>query len=254
MGNPYEILGVHENDKEEVIKHAYYSKAKKLHPDKGGNPEKFKELNDAYEKIIKGTSEPKGGFPGDMFTNMGSNMFFNAMNGGRHGHNIFKQTVEVRVKLEDIYKEKSFQINGNSINIPANYPLYTKFSVNDTINIILKHNTHALFNVENNGNIRINQRISLYEALMGFAIRFKHPDGRCMFVSKKGIIKQDECIVYKKMGIPCLKQNFVSDLEIVFKIDMPHNIANIESYEKTLADMLNFNIPKLISNDNDVIL
>lgn len=256
MSNSYKILGVNENDSEETIKRAYHNKAKQMHPDKGGDPEKFKELNDAYDKIVNGKANEQNGRSHfhDMFSGMGSNMFFHAMNGSRQGNHIYKQTVELRINLEDIYKPKSFNINGSSFTIPENFPLYTQYDLNENMNVILKHNKHTLFNVENNGNIRINQQISLYEALLGFAIRFKHPNGKSMFVSKKGVIKQDECIVYHKMGIPCLKKNHVTNLEIVFKIDMPQTIENIEEYEESLSKMLKFNIPKITPNDNDVIL
>ncbi|XP_047255773.1 dnaJ protein homolog [Capsicum annuum] len=47
----YEILGVSKNAKEDEIKKAYRKAAMKNHPDKGGDPEKFKELAQAYEVL-----------------------------------------------------------------------------------------------------------------------------------------------------------------------------------------------------------
>ena len=51
---PREILGIpeHINDKD-YIKFKYKQKAKELHPDQGGDTEKFKELKEAYENILK---------------------------------------------------------------------------------------------------------------------------------------------------------------------------------------------------------
>jgi molecular chaperone DnaJ len=51
----YEILGVSKEATQEDIKKAYRDLAKKHHPDKGGDGEKFKELGEAYEIL----SDPK---------------------------------------------------------------------------------------------------------------------------------------------------------------------------------------------------
>lgn len=54
MPNPYEILGISSDAEEIVIESAYRALAKQYHPDAGGDPEKFKEIQNAYEKIIEG--------------------------------------------------------------------------------------------------------------------------------------------------------------------------------------------------------
>jgi len=70
----YELLGVSKTASEAEIKKAYRSKAHKLHPDKGGDAEKFKEINEAYQTLGDsqkraqydqfGAASPRGGFGG----------------------------------------------------------------------------------------------------------------------------------------------------------------------------------------------
>merc|ERR1719450_1540774 len=45
----YELLGVDKNATMAEIKKSYRKLALKAHPDKGGDPEKFKEITHAYE-------------------------------------------------------------------------------------------------------------------------------------------------------------------------------------------------------------
>lgn len=61
--NPYEVLGVEQGAGEEEVKEAYRDLAKEHHPDRGGDEEKFKEIQEAYEQITSdgsGSSRRRG--------------------------------------------------------------------------------------------------------------------------------------------------------------------------------------------------
>ena len=67
MKNPYEVIGVKENASKEEIKKAYRDMAKKYHPDQyGTNPlkdlaeDKMRELNEAYDYLMKNTPDNSG--------------------------------------------------------------------------------------------------------------------------------------------------------------------------------------------------
>lgn len=47
----YDIIGVSQTASQDEIRKAFRKKALKEHPDKGGDPEKFKELSVAYEVL-----------------------------------------------------------------------------------------------------------------------------------------------------------------------------------------------------------
>ena len=48
MENLYEVLGVSETATQDEIKKAFREKSKTSHPDKGGNEEEIKKINNAY--------------------------------------------------------------------------------------------------------------------------------------------------------------------------------------------------------------
>ena len=67
MNNPYEVLGVSGNASEEEIKKAYRTLSRKYHPDANlNNPnkaqaeEKFKQIQEAYQQIVKERTEGYG--------------------------------------------------------------------------------------------------------------------------------------------------------------------------------------------------
>ncbi len=83
MYNPYQVLGVSPNASEEEIKKAYKALSRKYHPDANvNNPnkdaaeEKFKEIQAAYQRIMKerteGYSSQGYGYGGSGYTGSGS--------------------------------------------------------------------------------------------------------------------------------------------------------------------------------------
>lgn len=111
----YKLLEVEKNSSEAEVKKAYRKLAVKHHPDKGGDPEKFKEITRAYEVLSDPEKREKynrggedavdgegGGDPSDIFES-----FFGG--GGRRGGGAKKRqktkevTQPLKVTLEQLY-------------------------------------------------------------------------------------------------------------------------------------------------------
>uniref|UniRef100_A0A7S0L9W5 J domain-containing protein n=1 Tax=Coccolithus braarudii TaxID=221442 RepID=A0A7S0L9W5_9EUKA len=115
----YDALGVNKTDSPDVIKKAYRKLAVRLHPDKGGDPEKFKEVQRAFD--ILGDERKRevydkygeeglengggdGGGPGDIFDVLSGRGRKPANRGVKKGENMVHP---LKVTLEQIYKGSS---------------------------------------------------------------------------------------------------------------------------------------------------
>lgn len=116
----YDLLGVGKDASDTEIKKAYRKLALKEHPDRGGDPEKFKEISHAYETLSdpekrrlydqygeEGVQNGGGPNPDDMFS-----MFFGG--GGRRGPTGPRRGEDLvhplRVSMEDLYNGKTCRL------------------------------------------------------------------------------------------------------------------------------------------------
>ncbi|KZT58967.1 hypothetical protein CALCODRAFT_481899 [Calocera cornea HHB12733] len=132
----YELLGVAPEASEPELKKAYRQKALRAHPDKGGDPETFKELTHAYEVLSDsqkrsiydrygeaGLSEAGGAGgvdPQDLFSQLfggGGGPFGGGFFGGggrpsgpRKGKDLIHR---IHVSLEELYKGKTSKLSLN---------------------------------------------------------------------------------------------------------------------------------------------
>jgi DnaJ family protein A protein 2 len=97
--DPHSILGVDRNASEDDIRKAYRKKAMKNHPDKGGNPEEFKKIQNAYEKLTN-PNQQEGPGPND--ENL-QEMFRNMFGGGVPQH-------QVNISIRDCFFGKMISL------------------------------------------------------------------------------------------------------------------------------------------------
>jgi DnaJ-class molecular chaperone len=116
--NPYEILGVNSTCSIDDIKKNYKQKALELHPDRGGDEEKFKQLQESYEILSNDQSRQEYDLSQ---TQTQPNLFTNLFN-------IFASTMlktesiiyNIEITLDDIYTQatKNIKINVMINDIP----------------------------------------------------------------------------------------------------------------------------------------
>lgn len=79
----YETLGVSKDASKDEIKKAYRRLAMKLHPDKGGDPEQFKKVSEAYEVLSDDSQRAQYDNPHEDVMNFFSSMFSQQSRGPR---------------------------------------------------------------------------------------------------------------------------------------------------------------------------
>lgn len=242
--NDYEILGVSPGASDEEIKKAFKKLAVQKHPDKGGDPEEFKKINDAYNNLTT-KHEPMNEFP-----NFARDFFGFAFHGGPGV--VFRQQADVGITLEEIYKGKRIRVNNVDVTIHPNTPLGTNIEVPGTNVIVrLKAIPHPVFQVENGTmNLIFKQTISLCEALLGFKGRVKHPNGTMLFCSTRPgkITKNNEAVCIPNKGLP-IDHTRKSNLIIVFDVNMPASVD--PKYHPVIKEMLRFDVPDMSAGANE---
>ncbi len=108
----YDVLGLTQNATADDIKKAYRKLAREHHPDKGGDPEKFKKVQEAYEVLSdpekrenfdrfgSPDAPPQGLNPNDIFAQMFSGAFGGPRGPVRRGDHHH----ELKITLEDAYR------------------------------------------------------------------------------------------------------------------------------------------------------
>lgn len=118
MENYYSVLGVSENATQDEIKKAFRNKSKEHHPDRGGNEEEFKKINEAYSAI--GDEQKRAEYDNQRnnpFAGMGGNPFggdpfdiFSNMFGNRQQRRAPDRVVELKIGAVDSFLGKKVEI------------------------------------------------------------------------------------------------------------------------------------------------
>ena len=248
----YDIIGVSRRASIQEIKKAYREKAREIHPDKGGDEEKFKKLGQAYEVLSDpqkrasydrygkgGSSSPPGGF--GPFPNDG------------YGSNIFREfsmfstpiVAYLDVSLEDLFRGREVSVSIDKAQTPLKIRIARGMTSGhefvrrggaggrdrDLI-IKLRESPHRLFQ-RKNADLLMTLDITPVECLFGFSRSFRHLDGtECTICTPdREIIASDSTLVVDGLGMPVYRGTGGSDqspargkLFVTVKCKWPHKM------------------------------
>ncbi|RHY85220.1 hypothetical protein DYB37_014088 [Aphanomyces astaci] len=216
----YETLGVPKNATAADIKKAYRKLALKNHPDKGGDPELFKDITVAYEAL----SDPE---KRELYDQYGEEGLQHGGGGGHHGGDMFSQMFGGR---------GGGRPRGPQRGEDLTHPL--KVSLEDLYNGKTK--------------------ISLVEALTGFETIVEHLDGRHLHVKSVGgeVIKPNQFKAVQGEGMPQHGNPFVKgQLVILFKVEFPSQVSAEQT--KLLLSVFRrppSSVPRLSDDSEEVFL
>lgn len=198
MNDPWMILGVGRDANADEIKRAYRKLAREHHPDLGGDPDRFRQIQQAYDQINNGSQNPHStqtppGFDHfqELFHNLGVRFEW-------HGRPQRNGNLEIQVELSvadtitGTTRDLQINENGNSRTIKIDIPrgLYTgdvvKYSgMGGTQNPQLPAgDLFVRVNITppngyrfEQGSLHTNQSIPLWQALLGTTITIQDPLG-----------------------------------------------------------------------------
>lgn len=240
------LFNLPQNASLEDVQKQFRSMAKIHHPDrKTGNVEKFKELNNAYSRLEERFKTPR---------NTGIHKIFEDFAGSIHKRS---RCVEVAITIEELFTGKIVWIQDKKLNIPPGLVPNTVLSIPElNIDVFLRLSKHNYYSIDHRTmNLVFRTSISLYEALVGYKGKIKHPDGSMLFLQspKDMIIRDGQILTCKFKGIPLSGEHAqsTSDFVVIFHVIVPVRIDS-DKYRSLLREVFDCNVPTILQRPSDI--
>jgi DnaJ-class molecular chaperone len=234
MKSPYEILGVDKSATPDQIKKKYKSLCGKYHPDKGGDEQKFKEVQDAYKRLTE-PEKFRAEEQHNPFTGFKNNSFFH-----------MPVQVTLPITLEEVFNgcSKIIKINGEEIRIPIakgtdptdGFTGHIRLNSGEQVLLMcqLQLTSHPEFTLEPNSNLICHKQITLLEYYNGTTIKITDLAGKTYAVKIKPQTNNQSIRVPGK-GFP--KGNHFGDIIINLSVELPVlTESKINNLGQLLAD------------------
>lgn len=242
----YSILGVNKNASDKDIRKAYKTKSMQHHPDRGGDEEKFKEVNEAYSTLKDPQKRAEYDNPQTQFQ-------FNTGNMHPGFEDIFAQTfrrpnrtitIQVDITLEDVYQGKSLvanyqlpsgQLQTVSIDIPAGVSHGDVIRFNgmgdNSFRGVPPGDLHVQIGIlrhpvyESDGfNVEIVKQVSVFDLIKGIDLELDLPSGRKIKLNVPPGTQPETRLKVKGQGLPSRRQRKNGDFFVRVKGVIPKEI------------------------------
>ena len=253
----YNILGVQKNSTPDDIKQAYRRLASKHHPDRGGNAEKFKEIQLAYDTL--GDPEKRSQYDNPSHAQFFQghhdiNDMFNQFFGGHNpfdpfGHRQQKNkslNMNIEISLEDAFNGKEMMFNISlpsgrpqtvNIKVPVGVPDGTTLRLSGLgddsaqhlqrgdLNVTIRIKPHPEFTRQNDDLVK-ELKINCVEAMLGCKLNITTIEGKNLEISIPAGIQQDQILSAPGYGMPNMHDSrFKGRLLMPVKISIPSNLT-----------------------------
>ena len=254
----YDTLGVNHTTQPDEIKKAYRKLASKHHPDKGGDPEQFKKIQEAYETLSDPQKKHEYDNP-DPFRNHGGDPFAGQGNpfadifGDVFGHRQqrrqqnFNAETNIHVTLEDIYFGCSKQIDvgtgiididvprgvkdGTIYNVPGKAPSQDPNLPAGDLRIRVITDRHPNYGRDGQNLIGAVE-IDYINAILGTTIELTHISGSKLSVTVPAGTRPDARLKLRGKGFINANSGIVGDFLILIKVTSLDNLS--EEHTKLL--------------------
>lgn len=267
----YSTLGVNKNASQEEIKKAYRGLAMKHHPDRGGDANKFKEIEEAYRTLsdpekkqifdLGGDPNNNNSGPGGFEFNSGNfDDIFRTFGFGFNPRQRQNQSISIAVQitLEEVLVGKTLDaeltLPGGTkklinINIPAGvehgqqirYPQMGSRSIaglapGDLI-VSVQVQGHTVF-YRDRQNLFCDRKISVVDAVLGTTLDIITLDKKHLSINVPPGTQPETMLNCKGEGLPHMRSAQRGNLFVKIKIEVPRNL---NALQKQLFEQLKQN-------------
>lgn len=272
----YDILGVAPGASQDEIKKAYRKLASKHHPDKGGDTAKFQEIQQAYDGLMKGESEPppQPGQYGETHTSYRFNEedirkhFENFGFGGaspfadffqqRRGPRNSDYHITYPVTLEQLFNLENLEINARlpngsqkkfHIKLQPEWGDGTKLKFTGEgqrghpgqpgdLYVILNEQFHPRF-TRSGHDLVMNVDITIWQAMLGADLQVETIDSKLLETRIPAGTQQGTTMRLRGYGMPYGANALRGDMLLKVNISIPK--LNSTDIDKTIKDLMNGN-------------
>jgi len=259
----YNVLGVSKSASQPELKNAFKKKAMQYHPDKGGDPEKFKQINEAYQNLSDpqkrqmydqfGTTDPQQAGPqgfnfqsgpggidiNDIMGQFGFNMGF----GNRQMKNQ-DITIGCNISIEEVYSGKNviatYRLNNGAeqtvdIKVPRGVNngdriRYGGMGQQD-IQGVPHGDLYVIINIVNTGNFQLNgvdllttRKVGVLDLVVGVKVNIDLPDKSAVMLNIPKGTQPNTVFSINGRGLPDRKTGRSGNILVKILGDTPNNL------------------------------